>query len=169
RKTLTELVSRIAKNINIPFTVGGGVSSIEDISALLNAGADKVSINTAAVKKPQLINDMATTFGSQCIIIAVDTKYENGDWFVYLNGGTVATEIRTLDWVQQAAQLGAGEILLTSINNDGTKQGFATDLIKSVCDHINIPVIASGGAGNQQHFVDVFQEGNADAALAAGI
>ncbi len=169
RKTLTELVKRVAKNINIPFTVGGGVNSVEDVSALLNAGADKVSINTAAVKKPQLINDMATIFGSQCIIVAVDTKYENGDWLVYLNGGTIATEIRTLDWVQQVAQLGAGEILLTSINNDGTKQGFATDLIKSACDHINIPVIASGGAGNRQHFVDVFWEGNADAALAAGI
>ncbi|HXS37439.1 MAG TPA: imidazole glycerol phosphate synthase subunit HisF [Flavipsychrobacter sp.] len=169
RKTLVELVKRIAQNINIPFTVGGGVSSIDDISALLNAGADKISVNTAAVKNPQLINDMAKIFGSQCIIIAIDTMYLNNDWFVYLNGGTVSTEIRTLDWIQQATQLGAGEILLTSINNDGTKRGFAIELIKSVHSLIGIPVIASGGAGNVQHFVDVFSEGNADAALAAGI
>jgi cyclase len=169
RKTLSELVTRVARNINIPFTVGGGISSIDDVSLLLNCGADKISINTAAVKNPALINELAGQFGSQCVVLAVDTKFVDGEWLVYLNGGRVATEIRTLDWVKQAVELGAGEILLTSMNHDGTKDGFALDITRAVSESVNVPVIASGGAGNMQHFVDVFTEGKADAALAASI
>jgi len=169
RKTLTELVTRIARNINIPFTVGGGISSVEDVSVLLNAGADKISINTSAVKDPKLISELAHHFGSQCVVLAVDTKEENGDWFVYLNGGRVSANMRTMDWVKQAVDLGAGEILLTSMDNDGTKNGFATNIIRKVSEAVNVPVIASGGAGTMQHFVDVFTEGKADAALAASI
>jgi cyclase len=169
RKTLTELVTRIAKNINIPFTVGGGISTVDDVSALLNAGADKVSVNTAAVKNPNLLNELAKQFGNQCIVLAIDTKYIDNEWFVFLNGGRVATTIKTVDWAKEAAQRGAGEILLTSMNNDGTKNGFALDITRQVSEAVNVPVIASGGAGNMQHFVDVFREGKADAALAASI
>ncbi len=169
RKTLSELVTRVARNINIPFTVGGGISSIDDVSLLLNCGADKISINTAAVKNPSLIKELAGEFGSQCVVLAVDTKFVDGEWLVYLNGGRVATEIRTLDWVKEAVELGAGEILLTSMNHDGTKDGFAIDITCAVSEAVNVPIIASGGAGNMQHFVDVFTEGKADAALAASI
>lgn len=169
RKTLSELVTRIAKHINIPFTVGGGISSVEDVSVLLNCGADKISINSAAVKNPQLINDLAGQFGSQCVVLAVDTKYENGEWYVYLNGGRIATTIKTLDWVKEAVERGAGEILLTSMNHDGTKDGFALDITKAVSEAVNVPVIASGGAGKMEHFTTVFKEGKADAALAASI
>lgn len=169
RKTLSELVTRIAKHINIPFTVGGGISSVEDVSVLLNAGADKISVNTSAVKNPQLIRELADQFGSQCIVLAIDTKFEEGDWFVYLNGGRVKTEIKTLDWAKQAVALGAGEILLTSMNNDGTKNGFALDITKTISEAVNVPVIASGGAGNMEHFTAVFNNGKADAALAASI
>ena len=169
RKTMAALVNAVAKNINIPFTVGGGISSIEDVSVLLQNGADKISVNTAAVKNPKLISDLAKQFGSQCIVLAVDTKPENGDWFVYLNGGRVATKLKTTDWVKQAVSLGAGEILLTSIDNDGTRQGFALYLTAYISDIVNIPVIASGGAGNMQHIAEVFTTGKADAALAAGI
>jgi imidazole glycerol-phosphate synthase subunit HisF len=168
RKTLLELVTKVAAAINIPFTVGGGISSIEDVSVLLNAGADKISINTAAIKDPSLITELARQFGSQCIVLAVDTKLENNNWFVYLNGGRVATSLNALDWMKQAIDLGAGEILLTSINHDGTKQGFANDLIKEVESFSTVPVIASGGAGTMQHFADVFNAG-ADAALAASL
>ncbi len=184
RKTFADLVTRIARHVNIPFTVGGGISSVEDVSVLLNAGADKISVNTAAVKNPQLINELAKQFGSQCIVVAIDTAsptppkeglllppLEGGgaDWFVYLNGGRVPTTIKALDWAKEAAERGAGEILLTSMNNDGTKNGFALDITKRISEAVNIPVIASGGAGTMQHFSEVFNEGKADAALAASI
>ena len=169
RKTLTELVTRIAKQINIPFTVGGGINSIDDVSALLNAGADKISVNSAAIKNPELIKDLADQFGSQCIVLAIDTKFENNDWWVYLNGGRVKTELLALNWAKQVVKLGAGEILLTSMNNDGTKSGFAIDITKQISEAVNVPVIASGGAGTLEHFKDVFIAGKADAALAASV
>ena len=168
RKTLLELVTKVAAAINIPFTVGGGISSVEDVSVLLNAGADKVSINTAAIKRPALITEIAKQFGTQCTVLAVDAKFENDNWFVYLNGGRVATALNAIEWMRQAIDLGAGEILLTSINHDGTKQGFANELISEVESFSSVPVIASGGAGNMQHFADVFNAG-ADAALAASL
>ncbi len=169
RKTLSELVTRIAKHINIPFTVGGGISSVEDVSILLNSGADKISVNTSAVKNPQLIKELANQFGSQCVVLAIDTKFENNDWYVYLNGGRVKTELKTIDWAKEAVALGAGEILLTSMNNDGTKDGFAIDITKQISEAVNVPVIASGGAGNMQHFKEIFENGKADAALAASV
>ncbi|MDP4239797.1 MAG: imidazole glycerol phosphate synthase subunit HisF [Bacteroidota bacterium] len=169
RKTLSELVTRIAKHINIPFTVGGGISSIEDVSVLLACGADKISVNTSAVLNPELISDLANQFGSQCVVLAIDTKFIDGEWFVFLNGGRIPTEIKTVEWAKRAVALGAGEILLTSMNNDGTKDGFALDITRAVSEAVNVPVIASGGAGTMDHFVDVFEEGKADAALAASI
>jgi len=169
RKTLSELVTRIAKHINIPFTVGGGISSVEDVSVLLACGADKISVNTSAVRNPQLISDLASQFGSQCVVLAIDTKYIDGEWYVFLNGGRIPTDIRTVEWAKQAVALGAGEILLTSMNNDGTKDGFALDITRAVSEAVNVPVIASGGAGTMEHFVDVFSAGKADAALAASI
>jgi cyclase len=169
RKTLRELVLRVAKNINIPFTVGGGVSSIEDAAALLANGADKVSINTAAFNNPLLIESLAKEFGSQFVIVAIDTKYENGNWYVYLNGGRLKTNITCEDWAKQAVNLGAGEILLTSMNNDGTKKGFAIDITQKLSTSLPIPIIASGGGGTMQHFEEVFNIGKADAALAASI
>lgn len=169
RKTLSELVTRIAKHINIPFTVGGGISSVEDVSILLNSGADKISVNTSAVKNPQLIKELANQFGSQCIVLAIDTKFEKNDWYVYLNGGRVKTDLNTTNWAEQAVELGAGEILLTSMNNDGTKDGFAIDITKQISEAVNVPVIASGGAGTMQHFKDVFEKGKANAALAASV
>jgi cyclase len=169
RKTLSELVTRIAKHINIPFTVGGGISSVEDVSVLLACGADKISVNTSAVRNPQLISDLASQFGSQCVVLAIDTKFIDGEWFVFLNGGRISTDIKTVEWAKKAVALGAGEILLTSMNNDGTKDGFALDITKAVSEAVNVPVIASGGAGTMEHFVDVFSTGKADAALAASI
>ena len=169
RKTLAVLVEKIAKEINIPFTVGGGINTVEDAANIIKAGADKISINSSAVKNPSLIKEIADRFGSQAVVVAVDTKFENNNWFVYVNGGKVATGITTLDWVKQAEQLGAGEILLTSMNNDGTKQGFAIDITNAVSASINIPVIASGGAGTKEHFVDVFKNTKATGALAASI
>ena len=170
RKTLSALVNKIAHNINIPFTVGGGVSSVEDASVLLNNGADKVSINTAAFKRPVLINELAKEFGSQFVVLAIDTKQEaDGEWYVYLSGGRVKTDVRCIDWAQRAVQAGAGEILLTSMNHDGTKQGFALDITRTLSTLLPIPVIASGGGGTLQHFADVFEDGFADAALAASI
>jgi len=170
RKTLSELVNRISHKINIPFTVGGGVSSIEDASVLLHNGADKVSINTAAFKRPVLINELAKEFGSQFVVLAIDTKKEaDGEWYVYLNGGRTKTEIKCVDWAKQAVDLGVGEILLTSMNNDGTKQGFALDITSTLATSLPVPVIASGGGGTMEHFVDVFQNAKADAALAASI
>ena len=169
RKTLSELVTRISKHINIPFTVGGGISSEEDVSVLLNCGADKISVNTAAVKRPELIRELANRFGSQCVVLAIDTKEVDGEWYVYLNGGRVPTDIKTIDWARQAVELGAGEILLTSMDHDGTKNGFGIDITRRVSEAVNVPVIASGGAGTMEHFKEVFDEGKADAALAASI
>lgn len=169
RKTLAVLVEKIAKEINIPFTVGGGINTVEDAATIIKAGADKISINSSAVKNPSLIKEIAERFGSQAVVVAVDTKFENNNWFVYVNGGKVATGITTIDWVKKAEQLGAGEILLTSMNNDGTKQGFAIDITNAVSASINIPVIASGGAGTKEHFVDVFKNTKATGALAASI
>lgn len=170
RKTLSELVNKIAHKINIPFTVGGGISSVDDVSVLLQNGADKISVNTSAFKNPQLINDMAKQFGSQCIVLAIDTKKEeDGNWYVYLNGGRIKTEILCFDWAKQAVDLGAGEILLTSMNNDGTRQGFALDITALLSENLSVPIIASGGGGTMQHFKDVFEQGKADAALAASI
>ncbi len=170
RKTLSELVKRIARQINIPFTVGGGVSSIDDASVLLKNGADKVSINTAAYKNPQLIKELANEFGSQFVVLAIDTKQEaDGEWYVYLNGGRTKTETKCFDWAKKAVFLGAGEILLTSMNHDGTKQGFAIDITKRLSESLAVPVIASGGGGTMEHFATIFKEGKADAALAASI
>lgn len=169
RKVFLELVSAIAQTINIPFTVGGGISTIDDVSALLDVGADKISINSAAVKNPEIITGLAKRFGSQCIVVAIDTKWEEAGWYVYLHGGKTKTSLETIDWAKQAEELGAGEILLTSMNNDGTKNGFACDITKAVSQLINVPVIASGGAGTIVHFKDVFLKGYADAALAASV
>jgi imidazole glycerol-phosphate synthase subunit HisF len=169
RKTLSELVTRIAKNVYIPFTVGGGISSVEDVSVLLNSGADKISVNTSAFNRPELVDELAREFGSQCIVLAIDTRFENGDWYVYLNGGRVKTDKKAYDWAKEAVDRGAGEILLTSMNNDGTKQGFALDITGQLSQNLHVPVIASGGAGTMEHFTDVFEKSQADAALAASI
>lgn len=169
RKTTLDMVKAVAKQINIPFTIGGGISELKDAEALLNAGADKISINSAAVRNPQLIDDLAKAFGVQFVVLAVDTKsLPQGD-IVHLNGGRIPTEIRTQDWVKEAEQRGAGEILLTSMDKDGTKSGFDSLLLKEVNDMLSIPVIASGGAGKEQDFIDVFQQSNVDAALAASV
>lgn len=169
RKTLLDLVRKVAETINIPFTVGGGISSVEDVSQLLINGADKVSINSSAVKNPQLINDLAAAFGSQCVVVAIDAKQMDGEWMVYLVGGKVPTEIKLFDWAKEVEQRGAGEILFTSMDNDGTKNGFANEALSKLSQIVNIPIIASGGAGTMQHFVDTFQKGKADAALAASV
>ena len=169
RKTLSDLVTRIARRINIPFTVGGGIGSVEDVSLLLQCGADKISINTAAVQHPQLITDLAKQFGSQCIVLAIDANFINDEWYVYLNGGREKTNIKVIDWARKGVEFGAGEILLTSMKHDGTKNGFALDITRKISEAVNVPIIASGGAGTMQHFVDVFREGKADAALAASI
>lgn len=170
RKTLSELVNRISHKINIPFTVGGGISSVDDVRILLQNGADKISVNTAAFKNPQLINDLAKEFGSQCVVLAIDTRLEeDGEWYVYLNGGRVKTETKCIDWAQEGVARGAGEILLTSMNHDGTKAGFALEITGKLSALLPVPVIASGGGGNMQHFADVFIQANADAALAASI
>jgi cyclase len=169
RKTLAELVTRIARHVNIPFTVGGGISSVEDVNVLLQSGADKISVNTSAFKEPALVDRLAREFGSQCIVLAIDTRFEAGDWYVYLNGGRVKTEVKAFDWAKEAVERGAGEILLTSMNNDGTKKGFAGDITGQLSQNLNVPVIASGGAGSMEHFVDVFEIAQADAALAASI
>lgn len=170
RKTLVELVNRISHKINIPFTVGGGISSVEDVSVLLQNGADKISVNTAAFKRPELISELAREFGSQCVVLAIDTRLEDdGNWYVYLNGGRVKTDTLCFDWAKKAVDLGAGEILLTSMNHDGTRQGFALDITRKLSESLGVPVIASGGGGTMPHFKDVFTEGKADAALAASI
>ncbi len=169
RKTLVELVRRVASEINIPFTVGGGILSIEDVSVCLNAGADKISINTAAIDHPDLVDLLAREFGSQCVVVAVDTKKYGKRDKVHIHGGRTPTEINTLEWVKEVENRGAGEILLTSMDHDGTKNGFANDLTNKVSSMLSIPVIASGGAGNKHHFVDAFNSGKADAALAASI
>ncbi|MEH0155134.1 imidazole glycerol phosphate synthase subunit HisF [Limibacter armeniacum] len=169
RKTLVELVKKVASQINIPFTVGGGISTVEDVSALLKAGADKVSINSSAVKRPELINELAREFGSQCVVVAIDTRYVDGEHIVHVKGGREATELRTIPWAHEVQERGAGEILLTSMDHDGTKNGFAIELTGQLSKSLNIPVIASGGAGTMEHFKDVFMNNDADAALAASI
>jgi cyclase len=169
RKTLSELVRKVAAQINIPFTVGGGIGSVQDIEVLLNSGADKVSINTSAVKNPKILADAAKNFGSQCVVLAIDAKFVENEWLVFLNGGRVATELKAVEWAKKGVESGAGEILLTSMNADGTKKGFEIELTRRVSEAVNVPVIASGGAGEERHFVDVFEEGKADAALAASI
>jgi cyclase len=169
RKTLAELVMRVAQKINIPFTVGGGISSVEDVELLLNSGADKVSINSSAVKNPRLINELAAKFGSQCVVVAIDAKQIEGEWLVHLVGGKVPTNIKLFDWAKDVEQRGAGEILFTSMDHDGTKNGFANEALAKLGSLVNIPIIASGGAGNMQHFVDTFIDGKADAALAASV
>jgi imidazole glycerol-phosphate synthase subunit HisF len=169
RKTFADLVYQIAAHINIPFCVGGGISSVEDVAVLLNKGADKVSINSAAIKNPNLIDQLAKAFGSQCVVLAIDTNQIAQDWYAYLNGGRVKTEYKTLLWAKEAADRGCGEILLTSMLHDGTKNGFAIELTKALAENLPIPIIASGGAGNEQHFAQVFKEAKADAALAASV
>lgn len=169
RKTLVDLVRRVAAQINIPFTVGGGISSIRDVEMLLRSGADKISVNSSAVRRPELLTELAREFGSQCVVLAVDTKLLEDRWTVFVKGGREATDRETLAWAKEAEARGAGEILLTSMNHDGTKAGFAVGITAQVSDAISIPVIASGGAGTMEHFVDVFTNGKADAALAASI
>lgn len=170
RKTFVELVKRIAREINIPFTVGGGISELSDAGKLLSAGADKISINSSAVRNPQLIDDLASNFGSQFVVVAIDARGDENDyWTVTVNGGRIPTEKELFSWAKEAEKRGAGEILFTSMNHDGTKNGFANPQLAKLSDSLKIPVIASGGAGNMDHFVDVFTEGKADAGLAASI
>jgi cyclase len=169
RKTLIALVEKIAAEISIPFTVGGGISTVNDVSAIIKAGADKVSVNSSAVARPELISEIAQQFGNQCVVVAIDTKFLNGEWMVFVSGGTIPTSLRTIDWALNAEKSGAGEILLTSMNNDGTKSGFAIDITREITEKLNIPVIASGGAGTKEHFKEVFEQTGCSAALAASI
>lgn len=169
RKTLVELVKSVARQVNIPFTIGGGINEISDADVLLNSGADKISVNSAVVRNPAFIDQLALAFGKQFVVVAIDTKNINGKNYVHLNGGRIATEIETENWIKEAEERGAGEILLTSMDHDGTKAGFDNELLKKINDSLGIPLIASGGAGNVQHFVDVFQKTNTDAALAASV
>ena len=169
RKTLIELVTHVAQQVNIPFTVGGGISTKEDVEALLYAGADKVSINSAAVRRPELINELSANYGSQCIVVAIDTRYVDGKHIVHTHGGRTPTELETFAWAREVQDRGAGEILLTSMDHDGTKQGFANELVARMSKELAIPIIASGGAGTKEHFYETFTEGRADAALAASI
>jgi cyclase len=169
RATLANLVHDVAEAINIPFTVGGGIRSVEDVDILLKNGADKISINSSAVRNPQLINDLSSKFGSQCVVVAIDAKEIDGQWKVHLVGGKVPTELDLFEWAQEVEQRGAGEILFTSMDHDGTKDGFANKALAKMCELVNIPVIASGGAGKKEHFIDVFKDGKADAALAASV
>jgi len=169
RKTMLEMVLKVAAQVNIPFTVGGGISTVEDVDALLHCGADKVSINSSAIKRPVLINELSQKFGSQCVVVAIDAKQIDGKWVVHLAGGTIPTELELFDWAKEVAQRGAGEILFTSMDNDGTKEGFANEALAKLSALVNIPIIASGGAGSVQHFVDTFVKGKSDAALAASV
>ena len=169
RKTLAQLVRHVAQAIDIPFTVGGGISSVEDVGVLLDNGADKVSINSAAVRRPELISELAQRFGTQCIVVAIDAKQIEDEWVVHLVGGKVPTERRLFEWATEAVARGAGELLFTSMDHDGTKQGYANAALKKLSETVSVPVIASGGAGEMTHFVDTFVQGNADAALAASV
>ena len=169
RKTMLEMVLKVAEQVNRPFTVGGGISSVADVTALLNSGADKVSINSSAIKRPELINELSDKFGSQCVVVAIDAKQIDGQWKVHLAGGTVPTALNLFDWAKEVEKRGAGEILFTSMNNDGTKAGFANEALAKLSASLNIPIIASGGAGNVQHFIDSFVIGKSDAALAASV
>jgi cyclase len=169
RKTFAELVTRIAAEINLPFTVGGGIDSIEDVGLLISAGADKVSINSSAVRNPRLIGEVAGKFGSQCLVVAIDTNLVNNEWIVFVDGGRTPTTLNTIEWAAKVQELGAGEILLTSMDADGTKMGFSIDITRKVSEKVSIPVIASGGAGKMEHFMDVFNLTGCSAALAASI
>ncbi|AKA36310.1 MAG: imidazole glycerol phosphate synthase subunit HisF [Muricauda sp.] len=169
RRTLAELVYHVAEKVDIPFTVGGGISSVDDVGMLLKNGADKVSINSSAVKNPDLINELVAKFGSQCIVVAIDAKQIGGEWKVHLVGGKVPTDLDLFEWAKEVEKRGAGEILFTSMNHDGTKNGFANEALAKLSDLVNIPIIASGGAGNMKHFADTFIDGKADAALAASV
>jgi len=169
RATTLDMVLHVAEQVNIPFTVGGGISSVEHVDALLKCGADKVSINSSAVKRPELVNELAEKFGSQCVVVAIDAKQIGDTWKVHLAGGSIPTDIDLFEWAKEVEQRGAGEILFTSMNHDGTKNGFANEALAKLSEMLNIPIIASGGAGNVQHFVDTFKIGKADAALAASV
>ncbi len=169
RKTFTDIVSHVAEEINIPFTVGGGINELEDVERLLYAGADKVSVNSAAIRRPELIDDIASHFGSQVCVCAIDARQENGEWFCYLKGGRERTGRKLFEWAKEAQERGAGEILFTSMDHDGVKEGFANEALSILADKLSIPVIASGGAGTMQHFRDAFTIGQADAALAASV
>ena len=169
RKTLSDLVKKVAAEINIPFTVGGGINSLEDAEAVIKSGADKVSLNSSAVKNPQLISDIANQYGSQCVVVAIDIKFVENEWRVFVSGGKIPTDLIAIDWAKKVVELGAGEILLTSMNNDGTKAGFALEITKQISEAVNVPVIASGGAGAKEHFKDVFQKTKASGGLAASI
>ena len=169
RKTLANLVRDVAQAIDIPFTVGGGISSVEDVGILLDNGADKVSINSSAVRRPELISELAQKFGTQCIVVAIDAKQIDNEWIVHLVGGKVPTERRLFEWATEAVERGAGELLFTSMDHDGTKQGFAIDALRQLAERVSVPIIASGGAGTVQHFIDTFALGNSDAALAASV
>jgi cyclase len=166
---MREMVLKVAEQVNIPFTVGGGISSVEDVDILLKSGADKISINSSAVKRPELVNELSQKFGSQCVVVAIDAKQIDGKWFVHLAGGTIPTELDLFEWAQEVEQRGAGEILFTSMDHDGTKGGFANKALAKLSGLINIPIIASGGAGSVEHFVDTFKEGKSDAAVAASV
>ncbi|WP_223548427.1 imidazole glycerol phosphate synthase subunit HisF [Aestuariivivens sp. NBU2969] len=169
RATVLDMVLHVAEQVNIPFTVGGGISNVEHVDALLKCGADKVSINSSAIKRPELINELADKFGSQCVVVAIDAKQIDGKWKVHLAGGSIPTEIDLFDWAKEVEERGAGEILFTSMDHDGTKNGFANNALAKLSEELNIPIIASGGAGNIKHFIDTFKEGKADAALAASV
>ena len=169
RKTLSKLVLKVAEAIDIPFTVGGGICSVQDVSILLKNGADKISINSAAVNRPNLINEVAMHFGSQCLVVAIDAKKIDGQWKVHLVGGKIPTKINLFEWAQELEERGAGEILFTSMDHDGTKNGFANEALARLSETVNIPIIASGGAGCTNHFIDTFETGKADAALAASV
>ena len=169
RKTFVDVVKRVAASTSIPFTVGGGIGELTDVERLLNAGADKVSINSAALRNPQLINDIAKNFGSQVCVVAIDAQFENNEWICYLNGGRIPTERKLVEWAVEAEQRGAGEILFTSMSHDGVKTGYPNEALAALHESLNIPVIASGGAGTMEHFKDAFLIGKADAALAASV
>jgi len=169
RKALAGLVEKIAAEINIPFTVGGGINTVEDVAVLIKAGADKITVNSSAVRRPELIAEIAGQFGNQCVVVAIDTKYVDNEWIVFVDGGRTPTPLRTVSWACQVEELGAGEIMLTSMNNDGTKSGFSIDITDEVSRNVNIPVIASGGAGTLEHFREVFYDTGCSAALAASI
>jgi len=169
RKTMIDMVLKVASEINIPFTVGGGISSVDDAAALLRAGADKISVNSSAVRNPKLITELSDIFGNQCVVLAVDAKLIDDEWIVFLSGGKIQTNLKLFNWVKDAVDLGAGEILFTSMDHDGTKNGFAIEALEKVAKMVSVPIIASGGCGLKEHFLDVFKSGNIDAALAASV
>ena len=169
RKTMRDMVLKVAEQVNIPFTVGGGISSVNDVDVMLKSGADKIAINSSAVKRPALINELSQKFGSQCVVVAIDAKQIEGKWLVYLAGGSIPTELDLFEWALEVEKRGAGEILFTSMDHDGTKSGFANEALAKLSDLLHIPIIASGGAGEVEHFIEVFKCGKSDAALAASV